>query len=1422
MQKRRFEKLTAFLAIAVAGFATNLSAITYLKADAPAGGNGSSWATAYRNVEEAFDAAKSADNIIYAAAVIYMVSNQMEVTDGFKIYGGFAGEAAEETLEDRDPEVHQTILTADLELDDHWEHVVPLQGALGCVSTNLENETVLSNGCIHLPPPYMGDYDSYRPVHKGEAKYPKCAFYVNGVVHATIDGLCFTGFRENANDGNVINIIGNKGRVRVRNCLFIGNHPYCGQILADNGNLEVVACRFLFSDTSGASAIRVNGGLTFVTVTDCEFESCTREAGPSGGVVQLGGGSNVFSRCRFNRCSAWRGGTEDAWGGAGTIFSGAPTYHLAFSDCSFSYCLGRSGHGIGAPLFAVEDVAFKNCSFLNNVYEVIAAAGHTYTMFGNATTSGYKQSFEGCVFRDNAVRSLGVSSAEGDYCLGLIGNNTLGSSVAVVNCTFDSNRAEHAPSENVNTFCSRALVSSGCSLSTLTEIGVANCTFSGPYVQDVYDIVQYGTAHRHPLNVVNSIFMADDAISADSFSLSQPEYFVLRDCTVKNLRTLPQECSESGLRKDLIPFAYEQTENWINVPVLVPSAKTPGLRETADVAVNDSDVCTTYRFRLRGEETWQPLLPLAGTVSAEEPVPLADGRGEPRAFGTYTRGAIQSLTPTAETGANLLLRCEPYYGGTLSSPSTQSVVPGQPIQSVTATAVGNGQFFGWFYPGPGGALYSEDDTLTIPALTEDLALVAKFGTPLASITFDLGEAGIFEDSGTHSITIGVEVGNAFPPIPRYTESPDWHICGWDLFPATVPKDGGAYHAQYVSSKVQVVRVVPEDEVPDGSDGSGDSWANATSDLTAAYQKAGVYRGEIWMKEGVYPRTAEMLGLPNVSIIGGFAGTEDSADQADPVAHPTIITGDVNGDDYWMPEDKNPPEEDRIPIWNGCVFASPNPGGADNYWAPSGNNSDNTLVFLTTGQATLTNAVLKGLTFTGFGDTVLNLVSGATDLEARNCRFLANGVRMQFWDHMVIFVKEGQFRAVDCDFIGNTRICEIKSSGEGMRSSFMDCRFLGNFTRRGGACVCGNSGSDVVVSRCVFRRNCGRENSLGTAAAIKFNSARHSLVENCLFQENRVVDDSVATIIYTGNCDDGKSSSIIGCRFTGNRVEMNGGGSWNEAACIDNGSGGGPVVVQNCYFDHNQVQVDASATDQDRCVCAVGTSSGWNGTIYVNCSMVANEVENDSTVFAKAGIIGAVLKAVVINCLFDESRFTGPGAGAEFVWNHDHPIRTFSMVNTIARNDSPEYRPFYIKSPDQTVNFANCAISGVDTNAFAVDPYGYCYDVVPNPGPVGRTKRGPGGLLARGISGSSPFARKALPVWQVDNRKFYTYNESLAQQGKNAWRNLNNKESAPSSSVPGITLETPPIPDAFGAPRVLGKIAYGPLNVSLSGMFLMLR
>ena len=81
---------------------------------------------------------------------------------------------------------------------------------------------------------------------------------------------------------------------------------------------------------------------------------------------------------------------------------------------------------------------------------------------------------------------------------------------------------------------------------------------------------------------------------------------------------------------------------------------------------------------------------------------------------------------------------------------------------------------------------------------------------------------------------------------------------------------------------------------------GSSWENAFTNLSDALVVA-LEGDEVWVAAGIYTpgttRTDSFAVGPGVAVYGGFAGTETQRNERNPAGTLTVLTGDLNGDDY---------------------------------------------------------------------------------------------------------------------------------------------------------------------------------------------------------------------------------------------------------------------------------------------------------------------------------------------------------------------------------------------------------------------------------------------------------------------------------------------------------------------------------------------
>ncbi|PPK84725.1 putative secreted protein (Por secretion system target) [Neolewinella xylanilytica] len=97
----------------------------------------------------------------------------------------------------------------------------------------------------------------------------------------------------------------------------------------------------------------------------------------------------------------------------------------------------------------------------------------------------------------------------------------------------------------------------------------------------------------------------------------------------------------------------------------------------------------------------------------------------------------------------------------------------------------------------------------------------------------------------------------------------------------------------IASQAQVIYV----DADAGGTNDGSSWANAYTDLSVAIDSAEA-GSDLWIAAGTYvtPETSPFFIDRELSLYGGFAGTETSAGEADPSTNVTVLSGDVSGND----------------------------------------------------------------------------------------------------------------------------------------------------------------------------------------------------------------------------------------------------------------------------------------------------------------------------------------------------------------------------------------------------------------------------------------------------------------------------------------------------------------------------------------------
>jgi len=349
-----------------------------------------------------------------------------------------------------------------------------------------------------------------------------------------------------------------------------------------------------------------------------------------------------------------------------------------------------------------------------------------------------------------------------------------------------------------------------------------------------------------------------------------------------------------------------------------------------------------------------------------------------------------------------------------------------------------------------------------------------------------------------------------------------------------------YFAVSGSPFVEAPNVLYVDGNATGTFRDGSTWCNAFVSLQDALATAASSNGvitEIRVADGIYrpdqgehqrsgDRRATFRLLRGVALRGGYAGCgAPNPDLRDIEANPTILSGDLDGDDVPVACAQNSPDCDSfggLCVHNVCIIADHN---------------DENSIHVVTGSGTDATAGIDGFTVTAGNANVIaseseggGMYNNAGSPMVNNCTFRANATS---------------------NFFGG-------SKGGGMSNSnnsnpiVTNCTFIGNSANFGGGME--NGGSNPTVTNCTFSRN------TATVGGGMSNVNCSPAVANCTFSGNLAFRPGN----HGGGMANGSSSpTVINCTFSGNTAtnpHVGGGG-------MSNSNSSGPTVT-NCTFSGN--------------------------------------------------------------------------------------------------------------------------------------------------------------------------------------------------------------------------------------------------------------
>jgi predicted outer membrane repeat protein len=352
-------KILAALFVALLMAPTVTGEVIFVDADARGNNDGTSWADAFNDLQDALIVASGGDEIRVAQG-IYKPDQGVEITpgdrtatfqlkDGVIIKGGFAG-FGEPDPNTRDIDLYETILCGDIGIAGYWPdncyHVVTANGV---------DETAVLDG------------------------------------FTITCGLANIGHNLQGNGGGMLNKSSNP---TVINCTFIGNSAIEGGGMANlNSNPMLTNCNFI-GNRADMGAGLCNGYDSNPTLTNCTFSGNSVEF-DGGGMANYVRSSPTLTNCTFTGNSASYGGGMDNsdckpsmrncifsgnsadYGGGICNWESSPR----MTNCIFSgnraklsgggiyVRVGFSGPGGGCYMINFCNITLINCIFVDNLAE---------------------------------------------------------------------------------------------------------------------------------------------------------------------------------------------------------------------------------------------------------------------------------------------------------------------------------------------------------------------------------------------------------------------------------------------------------------------------------------------------------------------------------------------------------------------------------------------------------------------------------------------------------------------------------------------------------------------------------------------------------------------------------------------------------------------------------------------------------------------------------------------------------------------------------------------------------------------------------------------------------------------------------------------------------------------------------------------
>ena len=419
----------------------------YVDASAASGGDGSTWESAYTDLQDALQRARPGYQIWVAKGTYTPVSFSnssisFELVEGVNIYGGFVGN--EQSLDAR---------------------------AMDSMSLHVTNETILSGEIGN--PSTVGD-NSHHVIIANNLKQPTL---IQGFTIR--DGFAAGSPNpENGQYGGGLWVF--KSNLRVQHCNFLNNNTqdsgggfFCRNDTQDELELQMANCTFQNNGTNGRTFF---GGGGFILNSKAVLSNCFF----LGNQASTGGGLFTWSSNTTLDSCIFIGNTGTEGGGLGNNKES----NIILNGCSF---LENIANNSGGAMWNIESVeaTLNDCIFRGNLSGNTGSTGNGGAIYNN----GFSTKINNCVFEGNKSRIEG----------GAMYND--GTDVTIIGSTFFQNKAERGGGEIIRErggalsnkgsiiqidtchFQGNEAPQGGAVYNALSEVGIKHCTFEANIAQ---------------------------------------------------------------------------------------------------------------------------------------------------------------------------------------------------------------------------------------------------------------------------------------------------------------------------------------------------------------------------------------------------------------------------------------------------------------------------------------------------------------------------------------------------------------------------------------------------------------------------------------------------------------------------------------------------------------------------------------------------------------------------------------------------------------------------------------------------------------------------------------------------------------------------------------------------------------------------